>query len=148
MATWVSKTRFEGDPENLVAGLTDIEAIERWAPVPFRLDSDARRLRSGDQLGVRGALLGRAVHFTVEVVQADHNGLRLRAHGPFEIDVDYQIAHASSTLSARVETRAGGPKSKLLASAANALLAAGALEHSLRRVTRQAAAQQTAALAC
>lgn len=139
MGTWESNTRFDGDPRRLAELLTDVEAIESWSPVPFRVEDDVASLRAGERVAVEGALLGRGVRFSVDVAQADAGGLSLRASGPFEIEVDYRIEPASSTVSARVQTRGGGPKAKLLASAANAMLAAGALDHALRRVVRQAA---------
>lgn len=94
-------------------------------------------------MSVEGGLLGRNIRFDVDIDRADDAGLTLRATGPFEIDVDYAIDVGS----ARVETRGGRPLGRLLASAANAMLSAGALERVLRRVVREADECTLAALA-
>lgn len=138
MGTWTSSATFEGDPRSLVSLLTEVDAIETWSPVPFRLSDGADSLRAGERVEVEGALLGRGVRFRIDVDQADERGISLRAKGPFEIDVDYTIEAASSTVQARVETRGGGLAAKVLASAANAMLAAGALDHALGRVVGRA----------
>jgi hypothetical protein len=130
---------FDGDPQALVRVLTEIDSIESWSPVPFRLGDGVARLCAGDQLTVEGALVGRGVRFLVNVEQADDEGLRLCARGPFEIDVGYTFEPEHSNVAARVETRGGGAFTKLLASAANALLSAGALDRVLSNVVRQAA---------
>ena len=145
MGTWRSDATFEGEPRRLLAALTEVEAIEHWSPVRFHLDDGVQCLRAGEEVAVEGALLGRGVRFRVEVAQADEEGLSLHARGPFEIDVDYSIEPESCTVSARVATRGGGPKAKLLASAANAMLAAGALDHALRRLVRHATSTPMAA---
>jgi hypothetical protein len=137
MGVWASSTKFEGDPRELAASLTRVEAIERWSPIPFKLGSHLDTLRTGEQVDVEGSLLGRGVRFSVDIRRADDHGLSLLARGPFEIGVDYAIEPASSTVSARVVTKGGGPRAKLLASAANAMLAAGALDHALRRIVGQ-----------
>jgi hypothetical protein len=134
MGTWTSSATFEGDPQELMSLLTEVDAIETWSPVPFRVSDETTRLRAGERLEVEGALLGRGVRFRVDVARADEDGVSLRACGPFEIHVDYLIEASSRTVEARVETRGGGPMAKVLASAANALLAAGALDHALRRI--------------
>lgn len=138
MGTWTSTATFEGDPQSLVTLLTEVDAIETWSPVPFRLSDGAESLRAGERVEVEGALLGRGVRFRIDVAQADERGVSLRAKGPFEIDVDYSIEAASSTVRARVETRGGGPMAKVLASAANAMLAAGALDCALGRIVGRA----------
>jgi hypothetical protein len=147
MGIWESNTNFEGDSGLLASTLTDVEAIESWSPVPFQVQDDVVSLRAGQKLAVEGALLGRGVCFTVDIAKADGAGLSLRASGPFEIDVEYCIESACRSVSARVQTRGRGPKAKLLASAANAMLAAGALDHALGRVVRHAGLEPVAAAA-
>jgi hypothetical protein len=139
MGTYNSTATFDGDPRHLLSVLTELDAIERWAPVPFDLLGGRDRLNKGDELVVEGGLLGRKVRFRVEVDRADQTGLSLRASGAFEIDVDYRIDSDAAKVSARIETRARKPLARLLAGAANAMLGAGALEHVLRRVIREAA---------
>jgi hypothetical protein len=147
MGTWTSSATFEGDPQNLVALLTEVDEIATWSPVPFRISDGADALRTGEQVEVKGALLGRGIRFRVDVDQADDQGISLRAKGPFEIDVDYRIEAASSTVQARVETRGSGPLAKALAAAANAMLAAGALDCALGRIVARACpAPMTAAV--
>jgi hypothetical protein len=141
MTAWTSNATFEGDPQQLLDALTEIEAIERWSPVPFRVEDEIASLRGGESIGVEGVLLGRGVHFQIDVAHADDTGISLRARGPFEIDVDYTIRPDSTKVEARVETRGRGAVGRLLASAANALLSAGVLDHTLRSVMTQAAAR-------
>jgi hypothetical protein len=137
MGAWSSSAAFDGDPQRLLRVLTEIDSIERWSPVPFRLADGADRLRAGQRLVVEGVVLGRSVSFDVEVDQADERGLSLRASGAFEIDVDYRIDRAAGTVSASVGTRGRGALARVLASAANAMLSAGALERVLRRVINE-----------
>jgi hypothetical protein len=37
MGTWTTSAKFDGNPQALMAVLTEVEAIERWSPVPFHL---------------------------------------------------------------------------------------------------------------
>jgi hypothetical protein len=138
MGTWTSTAVYEGDPKQIIDLLTDIEAIESWSPVPFRIADGPGRLRSGDEISVEGALLGRSLSFHIDVDQANQDGLSLRARGAFEIDVDYTIDPSAARVSARVETRAGKPWGRVLASAASALLSAGTLDRCLRRIVAEA----------
>jgi hypothetical protein len=71
MASWMHETRCHGTPQDVLALLTEAEAIARWSPVPFELvDSASGRLRAGDRVRVRGALGGRSVEFVVQVGDA------------------------------------------------------------------------------
>lgn len=138
MGAWSSSAPFDGDPRRLLGVLTEIESIERWSPVPFRLAAGEGRLRVGQRVTVEGVLLGRSIRFDVEVDRADERGLSLRARGAFEMNVDYRINAAAGTVSASVQTRGRGPLSGVVASVANAMLSAGALERVLRRVVNEA----------
>ena len=139
MCTWTSNTTFDGDPRRVALALIDIDATVRWSPVPFRLiNCRGRRLRRGAKPTNAGALMGRRVSCKLDVTRADRTGLSLYAKGPFEMDVNYVIDPVAAELSARVETRGGGLFAKILVSATNALLAAGALDGALQRVVQQA----------
>jgi hypothetical protein len=140
MGAWSSSAAFDGDPQQLLGVLTEIDSIERWSPVPFRLANGEQRLRAGQRVTVEGGLLGRSVSFDVAVNRADERGLSLRARGAFEIDVDYRIDRDAGTLAASVQTRGRGPLARVLSSAANAMLSAGALERVLRQVVNEAVA--------
>jgi hypothetical protein len=57
MHTWHSKTTVPGSPADILAFLTEPEAIARWAPVPFEvLALDGDRLRFGSHARVAGHL--------------------------------------------------------------------------------------------
>lgn len=85
MATWMHETRCHGTPQDVLALLTEAEAIARWSPVPFELvDAESGRLRAGDRVRVRGALGGRSVEFVVQVGDAREGRLSLTALGPIE----------------------------------------------------------------
>jgi hypothetical protein len=139
MPTWSSSTTFEDDPRRVMDVLTQVESIERWSPVPFRLvDQRIRQLATGDHLTVEGRLIGRGLRFSVEVAEVTATRLRLRASGPFEIDVAYELDTATHRIIAEVETNGSGLLVRIFISATNALLAAGALDHALARILREA----------
>src|SRR5437588_856030 len=83
MCTWSSNATVPGSPADVLAFLTEPEAIALWAPVPFEvLALDGERLRSGSRARVAGHLAGRSLEFEVQVLQAAHDRLELVADGP------------------------------------------------------------------
>ena len=141
MRTWTATATAEAQPEAILHVLTDPDAASRWAPVPFDVEDD-RRLATGRRTRVSGRLAGRRVGFDVEVHTADANGLALTATGPVAFDVDYRLAPttAGSEVHASISVRPQrGLTGRLLAEATGALLNAGALQHALSRLTREAA---------
>lgn len=155
MRTWTATATAEAHPEAILHVLTDPDAASRWAPVPFDVEDDrrvpsgnpservaGRRLKAGSRARVSGRLAGRRVGFEVEVHAADANGLALTATGPVEFDVDYRLAPttAGAEVHASISVRPRrGLTGRLLAEATSALLNAGALNHALSRLTREAA---------
>jgi hypothetical protein len=140
MSTWMHETRCHGTPQDVLALLTEADAIARWSPVPFELvDSESGRLCAGDRVRVRGALGGRSVEFLVRVGDARDGRLSLTASGPIDIDVEY-VARASddgSDVRAQIAVAGCGVRGRLLAGATDALLAAGALRASMARIARE-----------
>jgi hypothetical protein len=140
MSSWMYETRCHGTPQDVLALLTEAEAIARWSPVPFELvDSTSGRLHAGDRVRVRGALGGRSIEFVVQVGDARDGRLSLTASGPIDIDVEY-VARASkggSDVRAHIAVAGRGVRGRLLASATDALLAAGALRASMARIARE-----------
>ena len=148
MARWTTQTTTQAAPEQVLAVLTDPEAIRTWSPVPFELDDDRGRLAAGQTARVNGQLAGVRVGFDVEVHTAGAGGLDLTAHGPIALDVRYELAPESggSRVTASVSVhRARGITGRLVASATGALLSAGALDGAAGRIAR--AAEATAAAA-
>jgi len=139
MGTWMSEVTFDGDPHQLMTALTDVDWIGSWSPVPFRFVRPVYCLRAGDEVAVEATLLGRSVRFDVHVARADDTGVSLHGRGPFEIDVEYTIEPGSSSVAARVETRCKGGLAQILASVANSMLNAGALDDALGRIAREVA---------
>ena len=142
MKTWTATAVALAHPAAVLDVLTDPDACARWAPVPFDVEDDTRRLAAGSRARVTGRLAGQRVGFDVEVRQADENGLALSATGPVAFDVDYRLAptQAGSRVDASVSVRPQrGFLSRLLAEATGALLSAGALDHALARLVREAA---------
>jgi hypothetical protein len=140
MRTWTTKTTVTGFPDEVLALLTEPEAIERWTPVPFELiDLDTDRLIAGSRARVRGRLAGRTLEFDVQVLTADHERLALVATGPISIDVEYALRRAAggSELRASVSVHGKGLLGRILAQATDALLAAGALDVAVSRIGRQ-----------
>jgi hypothetical protein len=142
MKTWTATALASANPAAVLHVLTDPDACARWAPVPFDVEDDTRRLATGSRARVTGRLAGQRVGFDVEVRQADERGLALSAEGPVAFDVDYRLApkNAGSEVRASVSVRPRrGLVGRLLAEATGALLSAGALDHALARLTAEAA---------
>src|SRR5688500_9804218 len=140
MRTWTATATAEAHPAAVLNVLTDPDACSRCAPVPIAVEDD-RRLAAGSRARVSGRLAGRRVGFDVEVHAADVNGLALSATGPVGFDVDYRLAPtaAGSQVHASISVRPNrGLAGRLLAEATTALLNAGALDHALLRLTREA----------
>ena len=149
VATWTARTRLPGQPEAVLAVLTDPDAIARWAPVGFELvDYEGRRLIAGDRVRVRGALAGPSVSFDVDVAEADDGRLALTATGPIRLDVEYRVAALGecSELQASVTVSGNGLRGRLLARATETLLAAGALSTAVGRIAEQLARAHTASV--
>lgn len=139
MTTWTSSTTFADDVHGIMDVLTTVDLIERWSPVPFRVvEKQAERLRSGDQLVIEGSLVGRSLRFTVNVNEVSEARLMLRASGPFEIGVAYEIDPANHRIAGRIETSGSGLIVRVMLAATNAFLAAGALDHALTRIVAEA----------
>jgi Polyketide cyclase / dehydrase and lipid transport len=140
MRTWTTETTVTGLPDEVLALLTEPDAIARWTPVPFELiDLDTDRLVSGTRARVRGRLAGRSLEFDVEVLAADDERLALVATGPISIDVEYRLRPAprGSNVSASVSVSGRGLIGRVVAQATDALLAAGALDLAVGRIRRQ-----------
>jgi uncharacterized protein YndB with AHSA1/START domain len=59
MATWTAQTQVAVAPNQVLALLTEPEAIARWAPIDFELvDFEGQRLLAGDHVRVHGCLAG------------------------------------------------------------------------------------------
>jgi polyketide cyclase/dehydrase/lipid transport protein len=144
MRTWTATISTEARPADVLNVLTDPDACTRWAPVRFELDEmEGARLRAGSTARVSGRLAGRTVGFDVAVHEADERGLSLVADGPVGFDVAYRMtpAGAGSEVSASVSVRPSrGLAGRLLAEATGALLSAGALDATVDRIGREAAA--------
>jgi carbon monoxide dehydrogenase subunit G len=142
MRTWRACTTVEGEPERVLAVLTDPEACARWSPVRFDVeDLDGDRLRTGSALRLAGRLAGRTVGFEVRILRADERRLALRARGPVDIEADYEVEPVAerTRLRASVSVQAGpGLTGRVLRSATDALLAGGALDHAVARIAREA----------
>ncbi|MBV9802831.1 MAG: SRPBCC family protein [Solirubrobacterales bacterium] len=140
MRRWETQTVVPGSPSAVLELLTEPEAIAEWAPIPFEIVSlGERRLGTGSRARVAGRLAGRAVEFDVTVFEASGERLALAADGPISIDVQY-VVHAvagGSDVRASVSVEGSGLFGRVLASATEALLAAGALRNSLERLGRQ-----------
>ena len=140
MRTWTTQTTVTGLPDDVLALLTEPDAIERWTPVPFELIGlNTDRLVAGSRARVRGRLAGRTLEFDVEVLAANDERLALVATGPISIDVEYALRPAAggSELRASVSVRGSGLIGRVLAQATDALLAAGALDLAVNRIGRQ-----------
>ena len=140
LSMWRGTAHLPGQPEEILALLTDPYEIARWSPVGFELvECTGERLCSGSRARVRGELAGRRMEFTIAVHEASHDRLALVASGPINLDVEYRVAPTAcgSHVRAAVGVSGQGFIGRLIARAAEALLAAGALDHALSRIGRQ-----------
>lgn len=151
MATWHTTTRFLGDPERIIDVLTDPDACTRWSPIDFEVEElEGKRLRTGSKARVSGRVAGRTVSFDVDVLEADGSRLALRATGPVEIDVEYdvELLDQTSELRAIVSVRStGGLFGRVIAGATDGLLGAGMLDSAVARIAREAGGSPVPALA-
>jgi hypothetical protein len=139
---WNTHTNVAADPAEVIDVLTSVDAIRDWAPVRFDLDDyESSRLHAGTHARVVGRLAGLGVGFDVEVLEANRQRLALLARGPVELDVEYivEALEDGTTVEAAVSVRSsGGTGGRLAARAVNALLAAGALDRALARISAEA----------
>jgi hypothetical protein len=142
VGNWTSRTIFTGDPERILELLTDPEEAHTWSPIDFTLDLESGRLRTGDVTHIAGQLAGRRMSFDIEIFKASDGQLRLRASGPVEIEVEYGVVardDGSGELTAWIAvSSAGGLIGRLVASATDAVLAAGALDATVHKIAAAA----------
>ena len=140
MSTWSTRKSVTGSPDDVVAVLSDPDAIRRWSPIDFELEAmDGERLEAGCRARVAGRLAGRSAAFEVDVEQAGGGRFALTARGPIEIDVAYEAFEdgGATDVWATVSVSGSGLFGRLLAQATDALLAAGALDRALGRIARE-----------
>ena len=140
MRTWTSEAWLAGAPEEVLALLTEPDAIARWAPIDFEvLGCEGERLETGTHTRVCGLLAGRRVELDVDVLDAEDGRLALVASGPISIDVEYVLrpADRGSQLRASISVAGRGLFGRVLAQATEVVLAAGALDVAVGRIGRQ-----------
>jgi Polyketide cyclase / dehydrase and lipid transport len=151
MATFQTTTTVVVNPQHVLDVLTDPDRIAVWSPIAFELEEfDGDRLRTGSQARVTGRLAGRRLSFDVEIIEAEGNRLALRATGPVELDVEYDVEQRNETseLRALVSVRsAGGLLGRVISGATEGLLGAGMLNTAVARIAREAEARPAPALA-
>ncbi len=130
-----------GEPEDVLAVLTDPCAARRWSPIGFELEEiEGDRLRSGTNAVLSGKLAGRGVKFEVNVIKASDGQLELRAKGPVEMDVSYGAVTLGDMTEVTPPSRSAPPAAcsgGLLSRATDALLAGGALNIAVQSVARE-----------
>jgi carbon monoxide dehydrogenase subunit G len=149
MRTWSASTTVDGEPQRVLAVLTDPEACARWSPVRFDVSElEGERLQTGSSVRLAGRLAGREVGFDVRILRADERRLALRASGPVDIEAAYDVEpdHERTRLRASVSVLPGpGLTGRLLRGATDALLAGGALDAAVARIAREAESLAAAA---
>ena len=148
MSEWTATVKVNSTPCQVLEVLTHPAKIRGWSPVDFDLEElDGRRLAAGTRGRVTGRVAGVTVGFDLQVHHADEGRLELSADGPIGIDVRYDLRSGDdgAEFDAWVSMRPSrGLTGKIVASAASALLSAGALEGAADRIAR-AAEQHTLA---
>ena len=151
MSSYTATIETSAPPEQVLAVLTDPDAIRDWSPVPFELeDAGDAALAAGTETRVSGSLGGVRVGFDVQVHEADADGLRLSAEGPVALDVAYclrPLASGSEVCASVTVGKTGGLRARLIAKATEALLAGGALEGAAGRIARAAECHRAVAVA-
>src|ERR1700750_3239511 len=80
MRTYTATTTSTARPEAVLAVLTDPDAVARWAPVDFFVDTLTHpRLSEGSRARVSGRLAGQHVGFDVEGHRGEQGGVALSA---------------------------------------------------------------------
>lgn len=137
MRIFTAQTTVPCSPDEVLHWLTEPSEIARWAPVPFEiLELDGGRLEPGSSARVQGQLAGQRVEFAVNVIDLSDRRLALAAEGPISLDVEYTVRGSvrGSGIRASISVKGNGLLGRLLASATEALLAAGALQSALNRM--------------
>jgi hypothetical protein len=150
MSTYTATITTAASAERVLSVLTDPAEIGSWSPVPFEVEGEPGPLRAGSEARVSGSVAGLRVGFDVRVHDADASGLRLTADGPLAMDVAYGLRPMpeGSEVEARVSVRRGrGLTSRLVGTATEALLAAGALDGAAGRIASAAEAEPLGATA-
>jgi uncharacterized protein YndB with AHSA1/START domain len=141
---WSSSALIDAAPSEVLDALTDPALIARWSPVGFELEHlDGRRLRSGSHARITGTAAGVKSSFEVEVLQADDDGLELRARGPVDMTVAYRLADCAEGTSVQATIalqQRRGMTAQLLRAATAALLNQGALDQALAQLAGGVAA--------
>ena len=150
MSSYTAKIETAASAEQVLAVLTDPDAIRSWSPIPFDVAGlDADVLQTGTEARVNGNLAGLRVGFDVRVHTADTSGLRLSADGPVALDVAYALRERGEGSEVSVSVSLGrscGITARLIGKATEALLAAGALDGATTRIAAAAEAAGPAAV--
>lgn len=141
MGRWETRTTVNGEPDDVLAVLTDPDAARRWSPIGFDLEAiEGDRLQSGTHAVLTGKLAGRRVKFDVHVTKASDGQLELHATGPVSMDVLYDavlVGEATEVVAQVLVKPGGGILGRMLSSATDALLAGGALNIAVQSVARE-----------
>src|SRR5947209_17120391 len=118
-----SNATVPGSPTDILALLTEPDAIARWAPIPFEVMAlDGPRLEAGSHARVAGRLAGRLVEFEVDVLRVSDERLELVANGPICMEVKYRLrpAGSASEVEASIAVEGRGLFGRVLAKATEA----------------------------
>ena len=140
MSTWSTNRTVSGSPEAVIEVLSDPETVRRWSPIDFELEElDGNRLAAGSHARGAGRLAGRFTEFDVDVSAAGDGRFALTASGPIDIGVEYEAfaAGTGTDVWATVSVTGRGLIGRMIAQAADALLAGGALDKALGRIARE-----------
>jgi hypothetical protein len=145
MGSWHSRKTFSGDPQKVLDLLTDPDQIRAWSPIDFEIDDlENERLQTGTFVHVAGKLAGRRMSFDINVHKASEGQFILSASGPLDIEVEYGVddpedGDESGEIKAWVTVKSGGGIiGRIAASATDAVLAAGALEQTVKKIANAA----------
>ncbi len=142
MKIFRARAEINARPSAVIDLLTDPEICALWSPVDFEVDDDVARLETGTQLEVGGRVAGQRVCFDLSILEASRRAFELTASGPFEVNARYEAREGrdGTELLAFVSVTGRGIRGRLASSAAEAMLAGGALKHALERIARTASA--------
>jgi hypothetical protein len=151
MGAWIAQTAIGATPTDVLAALTNPDAIMDWSPVDFEVDGlRGNRLETGSNAIVGGRLGGKSLHFDVRVDEASNGRLALTAtHDSLELEVEYLIEDLDemAQVTASVEVTGKGVLGRFVAKAVEGLLAGGSLDSALGRIANQIESNSSAGLA-
>lgn len=139
---FTASEHFEATPSKMLHVLSDPDSVRRWFPLHCEFEPGVERLRAGQSYPTTGRLAGRTLHGELTVLEATERHIAIRLLGPVVFDLDAVLHAAGDGTDADIQVSVhsgGGLSGRLLTPAANALLHAGAVGHTVAAIRKEVA---------